>query len=208
MKKFLFALAVLAVMIFTFGIPAAGADQPDHAGEKVTICHYDGLAGTTKNQTLTIGWPAVYGPGGHLNENGTPQAGHEQDTLGPCPGDETETPTPTPTQFSVSPTPTPTETATVVVTPTTPVTTPVVTPTVPTETPVAVAPPVKTEKPTATPTHTHKAKPTHPAHPVTPVSHRKNLAHTGAGNEMLLGAAGLGLIVGGSILYRRFAPTD
>jgi hypothetical protein len=205
MKKILVGvvLALMLVLTFAFTVSPALADQPDHAGEKVTICHYDGLAGTDKFQTLTIGWPAVYGPGGHLNENGTAQAGHEQDTLGAC-VISTPTPTPTPTE-TVTPTPTPTPTETVVVTPTptVEVTTPAAT-----ETPVAVAPPVKTEKPTATPTH--KAKPTHPAHPVTPVTpatpHRQNLAHTGAADTLVLGGLGLGLVGAGIALYRRFAP--
>jgi hypothetical protein len=63
-------------------IPPGEADP--HAGEMVTICHVSGQAGSEQRETLTIGWHAVYGPGGHFNENGTPQAGHEQDTLGPC----------------------------------------------------------------------------------------------------------------------------
>lgn len=74
------------------------------AGEKVTICHAAGQAGTTHYVELTISENAVYGPGGHFNENGTPQAGHEQDYLGPC---ETEVePTPTP-EITPSPTPRP-----------------------------------------------------------------------------------------------------
>ena len=52
--------------------------------DKVTICHAAGLEGTTHYETLTIGYEAVYGPAGHFYENGTPQAGHEQDYLGAC----------------------------------------------------------------------------------------------------------------------------
>jgi hypothetical protein len=59
------------------------------AGEKITICHAAGLDGTTKFVTLTISENAVYGEGGHFNENGTTQAGHEQDYMGACsPEDE------------------------------------------------------------------------------------------------------------------------
>lgn len=82
----------------------------------VTLCHAAGLDGTTHYETLTIAYPAAYGPAGHLNENGTPQAGHEDDYLGACTGDTTPTPTPTPTtdpeceQDCVTPTPTPTVT--------------------------------------------------------------------------------------------------
>jgi hypothetical protein len=52
--------------------------------EKVTLCHAAGLNDTTKFVTLTVGWPAAFGPAGHFYENGTPRAGHEQDYLGPC----------------------------------------------------------------------------------------------------------------------------
>ena len=72
--------ALLAVAGFSTVSVAQGQAKP----EKVTICHAAGLAGTTHYETLTIGWAAVYGPAGHLNENGTPQAGHEQDYLGAC----------------------------------------------------------------------------------------------------------------------------
>ena len=34
--------------------------------------------------TLTLPYNAVFGQAGHFNEDGTPQAGHEQDYLGPC----------------------------------------------------------------------------------------------------------------------------
>jgi outer membrane biosynthesis protein TonB len=78
------------------------------AQDKVTICHAAGLDDTTKFVTLTIAYPAVYGPAGHFNENGTTQAGHEQDYLGPCEGDVEPTPevTPEPTPV-VTPEPTP-----------------------------------------------------------------------------------------------------
>jgi len=52
--------------------------------DKVTICHGAGQDGTTKFVTLTISVNAVYGNGGHFYENGTPQAGHEQDYFGAC----------------------------------------------------------------------------------------------------------------------------
>jgi len=74
------------------------------AGEPVfvTICHAAGLAADPANSvTLTLPENAVYGQAGHFNENGTPQAGHEEDTLGACPE---VTPSPTP---SVTPTPDP-----------------------------------------------------------------------------------------------------
>src|SRR5512133_2957351 len=60
----------------------------------VTLCHADGQSGTTKFSTLTIAYPAAYGQAGHFNEDGTPNAGHEDDYLGPCLVEEDPTATP------------------------------------------------------------------------------------------------------------------
>lgn len=70
--------------------------------DKVTICHAAGQDGTTHYVELTISINAVYGPGGHFNENGTTQAGHEDDYIGECEDDDDETPSPV-----VTPSPTP-----------------------------------------------------------------------------------------------------
>jgi len=88
MKQALMFVVVCAAM-FVAGFAATGAFATND--KKVTICHAAGLDGTTKYVTLTISENAVYGPGGHFNENGTPQAGHEDDYLGACEGDETTT---------------------------------------------------------------------------------------------------------------------
>lgn len=73
-----------------FALVASGAAR---AGEdKVTLCHAAGQEGTTQYVTITVGYPAAFGPAGHFYENGTPRAGHEQDYLGPC----QETPPPPP----------------------------------------------------------------------------------------------------------------
>jgi hypothetical protein len=47
----------------------------------ITICHVVRWAGKTKYFPLTLPIRAVYGRGGHLNENGTPLRGHEQDFI-------------------------------------------------------------------------------------------------------------------------------
>lgn len=113
------------------------------ASNKVTICHASGLAGTTKYETLTIGWMAVYGPAGHFYENGTPRAGHEQDYLGAC---EISTSTPRPTStFTPTATPMPTNTSEPTATPHPPTNTPRHTPTdKPDNTPTATNTPVAT----------------------------------------------------------------
>ena len=49
--------------------------------EKFVICHVAGQAGSTQCQTLTLPGPAACA---HIGEQGTPQAGHEQDFCGPC----------------------------------------------------------------------------------------------------------------------------
>lgn len=87
---------------------------PTDDDRKVTICHAAGQDGTTQFVTLTIGYNAVYGPAGHFYENGTPRAGHEDDSLGACPtstatATATETETATETKTATA---TETETAT------------------------------------------------------------------------------------------------
>jgi len=78
----------IAIIALALTVSIASAAKPVF----VTICHGAGLAGTTQYVTLTLPEQAVYGQAGHFNEDGTPQAGHEEDHLGPC---VTETPTPT-----------------------------------------------------------------------------------------------------------------
>lgn len=67
----------------------------------VTICHAAGQVGTLQYITLTLPENAVYGQAGHFNENGTPNAGHENDYLGAC---NSSTPTNDPTPTGVTPT--------------------------------------------------------------------------------------------------------
>ena len=69
---------------FIFGILLLCLALPVIAAEKVIICHGAGLDDTTQFVTLEISENAVYGPAGHFDESGTPQAGHEQDHFGPC----------------------------------------------------------------------------------------------------------------------------
>ena len=69
---------------FMFGILLLCLALPVLAAEKVTICHGSGQDDTTHFVTLEISENAVYGPAGHFDENGTPQAGHEQDHFGAC----------------------------------------------------------------------------------------------------------------------------
>jgi hypothetical protein len=121
MKRVIALLAIIGLAFFMFAAPTfadhkeghnpPGQEKPDNPGkpenpgggqEKVTLCHAAGLAGTTKYVTITVGYPAAFGPAGHFDENGTPLAGHEQDYLGAC---VTDTPTEEP---SVDPSETPT----------------------------------------------------------------------------------------------------
>ena len=81
---------LLGALVLLAGTLAVTANAGDHP-ENVTLCHASGLEGTTKYETLTVGYEAAYGPAGHFDENGTPNAGHEQDYLGAC----HETPPPT-----------------------------------------------------------------------------------------------------------------
>lgn len=73
---------IIAALVALCTVPAALAEGPP---EMVTFCHVAGLASDPANSvTLTLPVNAVYGQAGHFNENGTTQAGHEQDYLGAC----------------------------------------------------------------------------------------------------------------------------
>ncbi len=101
---------LLAAGFATAGLrPAIGGNE-----DNITICHAAGQEGTTHFVTLTISPNAVFGPGGHFNEDGTPQAGHEQDYMGPCRTDTTTTTTTTepPTTTTTTETTTTTTTTT------------------------------------------------------------------------------------------------
>ena len=89
-RKATIIIALIGVGILGYAIPLSAQNS-----DKITICHAAGRDGTTKYVTLTLAPQAVFGPGGHFNENGTTQAGHEQDYMGPCQGDTTETTTTT-----------------------------------------------------------------------------------------------------------------
>lgn len=86
MQKFSIALVVLAAGLFF-----ATASQTAPA-DKVTICHAAGLDGTTHFVEITISENAAFGKAGHFDENGTPNAGHEDDSIGPCDKKEPEPP--------------------------------------------------------------------------------------------------------------------
>lgn len=112
---------IIAVALILLTAVPAKADQP----EQVTICHAAGLADQPANYvTLTLPWVAVYGQAGHFNENGTTQAGHEEDTLGPCataPSPSTEpTPSPSPSSPVTEATPSPTISTPTISTPSSP----------------------------------------------------------------------------------------
>src|SRR5688572_17664741 len=84
LKKIIMFFAFAALMALGFAVTGAATNDD----KKVTICHKTSSV-TNPFVTLTISENAVFGPGGHFNENGTTQAGHEEDTMGPCPGTTT-----------------------------------------------------------------------------------------------------------------------
>ena len=96
--------AAITLVLGLAGIAVAGGGSPGTGTDQVTICHAAGLDGTTKFVTLTLAYPAVYGPAGHFNENGTTRAGHEADYLGPCDLPEPSTTLPTTTVPETTPT--------------------------------------------------------------------------------------------------------
>ena len=111
----------------------AAVAAPPQGNDDVTLCHWAGRADGGKYETLTLPPQAA---NGHIDENGTPVAGHEADYLGPCSESSTTTTTPSSTTTTVAPTTTttvaPTTTTTVAPTTTTtvaPTTTTTVAPT-------------------------------------------------------------------------------
>ena len=61
--------------------PGAGASAittQSGAGDKITVCHAAGQAGTTHYISITVSVSASYA---HIDEHGTPQAGHELDYI-------------------------------------------------------------------------------------------------------------------------------
>ena len=158
-RRFSIVINIIGVAILLAGTVFLGlANTVSAQSQTITICHAAGQAGTLMFVTLNLPYPAVYGNGGHFNENGTPQAGHENDYLGPCVNQTEPTPTATATR---EPTLTPTNTATPV-----PTLTPTNTATpVPTLTPTNTATPVPTLTPTDTPTPGPSLTPTETSTP-------------------------------------------
>ncbi len=139
MKKFVIATMLMVSLAFAGTVIAKQSD-------KVYVCHAAGRAGTLKYVTLHVPATSTGYPKGHFTENGTQEAGHEQDYLGKCVTSEpSPTPTPEPTN---EPTATPVPTGT-------PTPTPTNTPSAePTATPTNSGPPNPSETPTPTDTPT------------------------------------------------------
>jgi uncharacterized repeat protein (TIGR01451 family) len=75
------SLAALAALAIAGATSARVASKPD----VVTFCHVAGRGEDPANTvTLTLPYGAAFGQAGHFNEDGTPNAGHEQDHLGAC----------------------------------------------------------------------------------------------------------------------------
>jgi outer membrane biosynthesis protein TonB len=156
-------ITVGILLVVTLLIIGATKDSwaTGQGSKKVTICH---ATSSEKNPfvTLTISENAVYKKnGGHFYENGTTQAGHEEDYFGPCLTDATPKPCKTEKPDAVR-TPSPTPNPTVE-----PTSEPTATPTQePTPEPTPKATPV----PTTTPTNRPTAQPTDiPGPEATPV---------------------------------------
>ena len=132
MRKIIGVVA-LVVAIFALAVPLGAqvsttlppVDSTSRPPENFTICHFTGLAGTERFVELNLPFLAIFGVAGHFFENGTPQAGHEEDIFGPCPTTTTTTTTSTTTTTTLATTTTegPTTTG-----PTSTSTPPVVTP--------------------------------------------------------------------------------
>lgn len=89
MKKRTILIAVVAISI---GVLVALLAPAADATVKVTLCH--------NGNTITVGWPAAYGNGGHLYPiTNAPRVGHSNDYLGECkPPPSTSVPSTTTTE--------------------------------------------------------------------------------------------------------------
>jgi hypothetical protein len=134
--------AAAATAFVALALYAGGANA---ANDKVDVCHAAGRDGTTKYVTINVPATDTGFPKGHFTENGTQEAGHEDDYLGACVTDDPlPSPTPTPTSApseTPDPSPTPSPSSTPLPSPSTETPTPLPTPSAPTSTPV---PPVAT----------------------------------------------------------------
>lgn len=100
-KVIVLALLVLGLTIFAAEASATRPQTPDPNGcfpsetyfmgtchpngEPLTFCHVAGLASDPANYiTLTTAIAGAVGQAGHFGENGTANAGHENDYLGAC----------------------------------------------------------------------------------------------------------------------------
>src|SRR5215203_3514785 len=96
-RKSLFAAMAASALVFIVAMmvsanAAKAQIPPPGENGKITICHASGQAGTLKFETLELPLAGVLG---HFDESGTPLAGHEQDTFGPCETETTDTTTAT-----------------------------------------------------------------------------------------------------------------
>lgn len=97
---------MLGTLLATAGLSLTAVAAPP---SMIQVCHYSGLAGTDKYETLELPPQAAYQ---HVDEHGTPQAGHPHDYLGPClPEEETNEPDPSSTSSTSTTTPTSTTTS-------------------------------------------------------------------------------------------------
>ncbi len=173
------------------GVCVPKGNAPVH----VDICHVAGLASDPANYIdLNLPENAVYGQAGHFYENGTPQAGHEQDTLGTCSPPVVTTTTTTTPVIPCEQTEEGCPTTTTVVTTTT--TTP------PDVTTTTEAPPTPTEtEPPTTTTTSGPEKPEKPEKPVDgngPDKGTPGTAFTGPEQVVPLALAALGALSLGS----------
>lgn len=76
-------LVLVGVLLLSTGFSLAAFAASEG---KVVLCHFAGREGTDKGQTIEVSPAAALA---HIDEHGTPRAGHEDDYLGPCAEDST-----------------------------------------------------------------------------------------------------------------------
>lgn len=96
------ALGLIGIALFIGGTLRVRGVGISHAQvpQEITLCYAVEDGSAVRYETGVKSFDEVYGKGGHFNEDGTPQLGHEKDYLGKCITPEppaTEEPKPTET---------------------------------------------------------------------------------------------------------------
>lgn len=86
LQRLSIALGIIGIILFIGGTLRVRSIAVSHAQvpQEITLCYAVDKNGMVSYETGVKSFNEVYGKGGHFNEDGTPQLGHEKDYLGKC----------------------------------------------------------------------------------------------------------------------------